>query len=113
MTPSLLTYITKPHFERESKQSPRPPLVRQRSKSIPWDTIPRPFDKSNDDLFVGVDHVLLRNPLPTSQAEPLIPAQPVLDSQSWERTLERSIKSIVSIKASHVRSFDTETAGNV
>ncbi|KAG2171435.1 hypothetical protein INT43_009096 [Umbelopsis isabellina] len=112
MTPSLLTYITKPHFERESKQPPRPPLVRQRSKSIPWESTPRPFDKSNDDLFRGVDHVLLRNPLPATQAGPLTPPQPVLDTQSWERTLERSIKSIVSIKASHVRSFDTETAGS-
>ncbi|CAO3676150.1 unnamed protein product [Rhizopus microsporus] len=29
----------------------------------------------------------------------------------WEPTLERAIKAIVSIKASHVRSFDTETSG--
>ncbi|KAJ2819546.1 hypothetical protein GGI24_004752, partial [Coemansia furcata] len=30
---------------------------------------------------------------------------------SWEPTLERAIKSIVSIKAQCVRSFDTETSG--
>lgn len=30
---------------------------------------------------------------------------------SWEPTLEKAIKAIVSIKASHVRSFDTETSG--
>lgn len=30
---------------------------------------------------------------------------------NWESTLERSIKSIVSIKASHTRAFDTDTAG--
>ncbi|KAL1915309.1 uncharacterized protein VTP21DRAFT_6767 [Calcarisporiella thermophila] len=30
---------------------------------------------------------------------------------SWEPTLERAIKSIVSIKANHVRSFDTEVSG--
>lgn len=112
MPPSLLTYITKPHFhgQQQSRDS-RPPLVRQRSKSIPWD-ISRPFDKSADDLLA--DHVLLRNPVPSAPvAEPLAPAQPILDTSSWERTLERSIKSIVSIKASHVRSFDTETAGTV
>ncbi|OLY84555.1 Pro-apoptotic serine protease [Smittium mucronatum] len=31
---------------------------------------------------------------------------------SWEPTLERAIKAIVSIKANCVRSFDTETSGN-
>ena len=30
---------------------------------------------------------------------------------SWEPTLEKAIKAIVSIKANHVRSFDTETSG--
>ncbi|KAI8354712.1 trypsin-like cysteine/serine peptidase domain-containing protein [Mortierella sp. GBAus27b] len=32
-------------------------------------------------------------------------------AQTWEATLERSIRSIVSITANHVRSFDTETSG--
>ncbi|KAG0322816.1 hypothetical protein BG000_002785 [Podila horticola] len=31
--------------------------------------------------------------------------------QTWEVTLERSIRAIVSITANHVRSFDTETSG--
>ncbi|KAF9168067.1 serine protease [Actinomortierella ambigua] len=31
--------------------------------------------------------------------------------QSWEQTLERSIRAIISITANHVRSFDTETSG--
>ncbi|KAM3582338.1 hypothetical protein VKS41_004984 [Umbelopsis sp. WA50703] len=31
--------------------------------------------------------------------------------ENWESTLERSIKSIVSIKASHTRAFDTDIAG--
>jgi hypothetical protein len=31
--------------------------------------------------------------------------------RSWEPTLEQAIKAIVSIKANHVRSFDTETSG--
>lgn len=34
-------------------------------------------------------------------------------ARSWEPTLERAIKAIVSIKASHVRSFDTETSGKI
>lgn len=34
-------------------------------------------------------------------------------ARSWEPTLERAIKAIVSIKASHVRSFDTETSGRL
>jgi S1-C subfamily serine protease len=33
-------------------------------------------------------------------------------AKSWEPTLERAIKAIVSIKASHVRSFDSETSGD-
>ena len=32
-------------------------------------------------------------------------------ARSWEPTLEKAIRAIVSIKASHVRSFDTETSG--
>ncbi|GJJ76780.1 pro-apoptotic serine protease NMA111 [Entomortierella parvispora] len=36
---------------------------------------------------------------------------PKLSAQTWEQTLERSIRSIVSITANHVRSFDTETSG--
>lgn len=34
-------------------------------------------------------------------------------ARSWEPTLETAIKAIVSIKASHVRSFDTETSGKL
>ncbi|CAO3591787.1 unnamed protein product [Absidia cylindrospora] len=32
-------------------------------------------------------------------------------AKTWEPTLEKAIKAIISIKASHVRSFDTETSG--
>lgn len=32
-------------------------------------------------------------------------------AKSWEPILEKAIKAIISIKASHVRSFDTETSG--
>lgn len=34
-------------------------------------------------------------------------------ARSWEPTLEKAIRAIVSIKASHVRSFDTETSGKM
>lgn len=34
-------------------------------------------------------------------------------ARSWEPTLEKAIRAIVSIKASHVRSFDTETSGKL
>ena len=33
------------------------------------------------------------------------------DVQSWELTLEKAIKAIVSIKANGVRTFDTEKSG--
>jgi hypothetical protein len=32
-------------------------------------------------------------------------------AKSWEPILEKAIRAIISIKASHVRSFDTETSG--
>ncbi|ORX44948.1 trypsin-like serine protease [Hesseltinella vesiculosa] len=32
-------------------------------------------------------------------------------AKTWEPTLEKAIRAIISIKASHVRSFDTETSG--
>jgi hypothetical protein len=41
----------------------------------------------------------------------IMPDTPKLTAQTWEATLERSIRSIVSITANHVRSFDTETSG--
>ncbi|KAG0217061.1 serine protease [Mortierella sp. NVP41] len=40
-----------------------------------------------------------------------VPETPKLAAMTWESTLERSIRSIVSITANHVRSFDTETSG--
>ncbi|KAG0326037.1 serine protease [Dissophora globulifera] len=41
----------------------------------------------------------------------IMPDTPRMTPQTWEDTLERSIRSIVSITANHVRSFDTETSG--
>ncbi|KAG9065897.1 serine protease [Linnemannia hyalina] len=45
---------------------------------------------------------------PTMQ---IVADTPKLATMTWESTLERSIRSIVSITANHVRSFDTETSG--
>ncbi|KAI9279637.1 trypsin-like cysteine/serine peptidase domain-containing protein [Sporodiniella umbellata] len=63
------------------------PAFRGRSKSSAW-----AMDSPQADYF------------PTSS----VPYK----ARSWEPTLERAIKAIVSIKASHVRSFDTETSGD-
>ncbi|KAF9563157.1 serine protease [Mortierella alpina] len=41
----------------------------------------------------------------------IMPDTPKMTAQTWEETLERSIRSIISITANHVRSFDTETSG--
>ncbi|KAF9908800.1 hypothetical protein EC991_009503 [Linnemannia zychae] len=41
----------------------------------------------------------------------IVPDTPKLAAMTWESTLEKSIRSIVSITANHVRSFDTETSG--
>lgn len=41
----------------------------------------------------------------------IMPETPKLATMTWESTLEKSIRSIVSITANHVRSFDTETSG--
>ncbi|KAJ1646847.1 hypothetical protein J3B02_002951 [Coemansia erecta] len=53
---------------------------------------------------------------PNTLSQPLITESPFEetvagDSASWEPTLERAIRSIVSIKAQCVRSFDTESSG--
>ncbi|KAF9580638.1 hypothetical protein BGW38_002631 [Lunasporangiospora selenospora] len=45
------------------------------------------------------------------QALGVVPDTPKLTAQTWQSTLEKSIQSIVSITANHVRSFDTETSG--
>ncbi|KAI8597726.1 trypsin-like cysteine/serine peptidase domain-containing protein, partial [Dissophora ornata] len=59
--------------------------------------------------------LILDNKLkPTQTIQPpamIVPDTPKLTVQTWESTLERSIRSIVSITANHVRSFDTETSG--
>lgn len=69
-----------------------------RSKSLAWTSsgsLPRlPVDYQFGDAY-----------------EPRQSTSVPYKARSWEPTLERAIKAIVSIKASHVRSFDTETSG--
>lgn len=71
------------------------PVPRGRSKSLAFDTLHH-LKRSVD--FWGPD------PNYTTG----IPYK----AKTWEPTLEKAIKAIISIKASHVRSFDTETSGN-
>ncbi|KAI8369306.1 trypsin-like cysteine/serine peptidase domain-containing protein [Radiomyces spectabilis] len=73
-------------------------LLRGRSKSLglgsfAWTSLPPrlPMDYINDTVSMATG----------------VPYK----ARSWEPTLEKAIKAIVSIKASHVRSFDTETSG--
>ncbi|KAF9201002.1 serine protease [Haplosporangium sp. Z 27] len=47
----------------------------------------------------------------TPQLIGVAPDTPRMTTRTWETTLEKSIRSIVSITANHVRSFDTETSG--
>ncbi|KAL1915204.1 uncharacterized protein VTP21DRAFT_7480 [Calcarisporiella thermophila] len=70
-----------PLYEPPEQRSSSP--FRNRSKSIPYIAQPKWYQ------------------------QPLA----MMDAKSWEPTLERSIKAIVTIKACHVRSFDTETSG--
>ncbi|KAI8990075.1 trypsin-like cysteine/serine peptidase domain-containing protein [Pilobolus umbonatus] len=53
-----------------------------------------------------------RPPLDYSSPDPVMASGIPYKARSWEPTLEKAIKAIVSIKASHVRSFDTETSGS-
>ncbi|KAG0261686.1 hypothetical protein BG011_000782 [Mortierella polycephala] len=65
---------------------------------------------------IGGPTLVLGNNGKTSTVGPPSPIgvtsdKPKVSVQTWEATLERSIRSIVSITANHVRSFDTETSG--
>ncbi|KAF9382125.1 hypothetical protein CPC16_009509 [Podila verticillata] len=64
----------------------------------------------NDSGFGGGGTVLATRVPPPVNADAESIGTPKL-GQTWEVTLERSIRAIVSITANHVRSFDTETSG--
>lgn len=64
-----------------------------------------------DGGFGGGATILTSRVPPTVNTDAECIGTPKL-GQTWEATLERSIRAIVSITANHVRSFDTETSGN-
>src|SRR4051794_10018411 len=73
-------------------------LLRTRSKSIAYGAPynqpgPAPYIDGDSDAGLGSYFAL------------------PFKARSWEPTLEKAIKAIISIKANHVRSFDTETTG--
>lgn len=74
-------------------------FYRGRSKSYGWTMAGLPPRLPVDYQFGTID-------TPTTHANH-VPYK----ARSWEPTLEQAIKAIVSIKANHVRSFDTETSG--
>ncbi|KAI8338055.1 trypsin-like cysteine/serine peptidase domain-containing protein [Chlamydoabsidia padenii] len=78
------------HVATRYEQSPVPP--RGRSKSLAFD-----MSTSPQVDFWGPD--------------PRYATGIPYKAKTWEPTLEKAIKAIISIKASHVRSFDTETSG--
>lgn len=48
----------------------------------------------------------------TSLSSSTLAPGPILTAPSWEPTLFQAIQSIVSIRATHVRSFDTDNSGS-
>ncbi|KAI0223994.1 hypothetical protein L0F63_001053 [Massospora cicadina] len=63
---------------------------------------PSPQVEMGEGPYFGMVRETLEEPLPRVFKEP---------PSNWEVTLERAAKCIISIRASHVRGFDTETAG--
>ncbi|KAI7905976.1 trypsin-like cysteine/serine peptidase domain-containing protein [Cokeromyces recurvatus] len=77
------------------QQTPNSSALRGRSKSL---------------ATVGL-HGWQQPRLPLDYFSPGTTSGVPFKARSWEPTLEKAIRAIVSIKASHVRSFDTETSG--
>lgn len=86
------------------EQAGAPPrALRNRSKSIAFGTLAQTH--SHPKFPIGFEGGGAFGATPASaHAVPF-------KARSWEPTLEKAIKAIISIKANHVRSFDTETSG--
>ncbi|CAO3590341.1 unnamed protein product [Absidia cylindrospora] len=81
------------------QQQPQQPLPRGRSKSLAFD-------------MTGTGASLLKQqPVDFWGPDPRYASGIPYKAKTWEPTLEKAIRAIISIKASHVRSFDTETSG--
>ncbi|SAL99643.1 hypothetical protein [Absidia glauca] len=92
--------------------SPLPPPRSQMSSPAPtqpdaYDPVPRGRSKS---LAFDTLHHLKRS-VDFWGPDPNYTTGIPYKAKTWEPTLEKAIKAIISIKASHVRSFDTETSG--
>jgi S1-C subfamily serine protease len=85
-----LTALASSHEQRQS--------FRGRSKSLAYGSLA--WTMNTPRLPVGYENPSFFGTCQTSS------------TMSWEPILENAIKAIISIKASHVRSFDTETSGN-
>ncbi|RUP06139.1 trypsin-like cysteine/serine peptidase domain-containing protein [Jimgerdemannia flammicorona] len=87
------------------EQHPAPPRVfRNRSKSIAFGTLA--WTCNQPKFPMGYE-----GPAVGYGATPAAATAVPFKARSWEPTLEKAIKAIISIKANHVRSFDTETSG--
>ena len=82
----------------------------RRSKSLSIEN--NPLLAIENPLFTVYPSVIPVSPLhTTADAHIVLPQSTATITPSWETSLERAINAIVSIKATHVRSFDTESTG--
>ncbi|KAI8089508.1 trypsin-like cysteine/serine peptidase domain-containing protein [Halteromyces radiatus] len=98
LTHVVTHYEQSPPFNHSSTlQQPSAPFPRGRSKSLAYDMTGQSLLHQLPVDFWGPD--------------PRFSTGIPYKAKTWEPTLEKAIKAIISIKASHVRSFDTETSG--
>lgn len=87
-----------------------PPHTRPHGTDFP---VRRPgFNNTDRSYFTGITPDLLFQKQPPYSYEPVLVERQLSTAERWNITLERAIKGIVSIKATTLRSFDTESAGS-
>lgn len=87
-----------------------PPHTRSHGTDFP---VRRPgFTNTDRSYFTSVTPDLLFQKQPLYSYEPVLVERQLSTAERWNITLERAIKGIVSIKATTLRSFDTESAGS-
>ena len=69
-----------------------------------------PHNSERTSYFASPE--LLFQKQPVTNCQPVVVEPQLSTADRWNITLERAIKGIVSIKATSLRSFDTETAGS-
>lgn len=104
MTTNLKTHkennIQQATNQFDAQAPPDSRMLRGRSKSVALSTFAWTLNSPRPPIDFAV---------PAPSAVNGVPYK----ARSWEPTLEKAIRAIVSIKASHVRSFDTETSGKL